>query len=60
MDDLVPMCRSEDGGFNREKLEIKNPAKSGIYWVLEAGLEPAHPRGHYPLKMGKNQETTAR
>jgi hypothetical protein len=24
--------------------------------VLEAGFEPAHPRGHYPLKVGRKQE----
>ncbi len=25
--------------------------------VLEAGLEPAHPRGHYPLKTKRQQKS---
>jgi hypothetical protein len=37
-------------GFEAKK-RIYSCCKSLILLVLEAGFEPAHPRGHYPLKI---------
>jgi hypothetical protein len=35
------------------KLHKKKPLQSGMTFVTTTGVEPAHPYGHYPLKVAR-------